>query len=254
MLDNISDFTAAVEPLMGENNPLRVAKLNGEMYCPSCQDVRRMEITPISQGQVVKYLWNQNVFGQGLNPATLNPSTFVLQCLQCETRFSVLLYMGPTGANIAIFPTSVGGLATQNTPKDVAFFLDQAYKAQAGGATTAAVLMYRAALEQLLTDQNYSKKNITDKIKDLEVDIQNGSGPTWVHNIDSEFLRVIKDLANEGIHVNSGDTSTLAALDERLLAELHIVFVDLLDEVYEKPIRKADKLKLLKQAHSQVKP
>ena len=62
---------------------------------------------------------------------------------------------GERGASLALFPHVGGGIATPNTPPKVSYFLDQAYKAQGGGAITAAVVMYRAALEQILKNQGF---------------------------------------------------------------------------------------------------
>ncbi len=88
------------------------------------------------------------------------------------------------------------------------YYLDEAYKAQCGGATSAAIVMYRAALEQLLTEQGFAVDNCAKKIQALEA-----NAPRWADNIEPEILKVVKDLGNDAIHVNSGDTHDLAVID-----------------------------------------
>ncbi len=112
--------------------------------------------------------------------------------------------------------------------------------------------MYRAALEQLLTEQGFTTNNCANKIKDLEAQIAAGKSPLWARDFDTQFLKVIKDLGNDSIHVNSGNTDDLAAIDTDLLAVMHTVFTALLDEVYERPARKAQNLKALQSKQSQT--
>ena len=48
----------------------------------------------------------------------------------------------------------------------VAHYLDQAYRSRTRGAYTAAVAMYRAALEQFLHARGYAKGRLVDRIAD----------------------------------------------------------------------------------------
>ena len=54
-----------------------------------------------------------------------------------------------------VLPNRTGGLAMPNTPEGVAFYLDQAAKSHSVGANSAAIAMYRGALEHLLFQQGY---------------------------------------------------------------------------------------------------
>ncbi|MBS1993462.1 MAG: DUF4145 domain-containing protein [Cyanobacteria bacterium SZAS LIN-3] len=270
MLDNLDGFIKALDLQMKSALNLQQVAVaapkpeDEQLYCPKCSGFRRMKIIALHPHGIASRVWKQRNQSQLRNiPAfeiqpieNEQPSMFCLSCTQCDDRFTALIYVGPKGAELAIFSVSAGGLTTRNTDKNVAYFLDQAYKCQGGGAITGAIVMYRAALEQLLTQQGYPTKNLANKIKSLEEDIKNGygSGHKWVHEIDVGFLKVIKDLGNESIHVNSGDTDTLAIIDAKLLAEVQVLFIELLDLVYEKPGQRAERLKMLQDAHSQVKP
>ena len=66
--------------------------------------------------------------------------------------------------------------------------------------------------------------------------------------IDSDFLDALKELGNAAIHPNDGDESRQAVLDRKLLLELRAVFVELLDEVYERPTREASRKAALDEA------
>jgi hypothetical protein len=77
----------------------------------------------------------------------------LFKCLQCGTESTALLFEGPNGYELAVFPKVHGGLSTPHTPQPVAYYLDQAKRAQSVGANSAAVAMYRSALEHLLYEQ-----------------------------------------------------------------------------------------------------
>lgn len=280
MLDDLNDLLEALGPLLmpefieGElRHPIETE--DGDMFCPPCQQPRRMKITARVKSGIAARLYEfkypqqrTSIENIGMFTTTTShvqsrdknvldlygaePSLFWLQCVQCKSHYSALIYKGPKGASLAIFPEEHGGLSSLHTPKNVAYYLDEAYKAQCGGAVTAAILMYRAALEQLLTEQGFTTNNCANKIKDLEARIAAGTAPGWTRDFDTQFFKVIKDLGNDSIHVNSGDTDDLAALDSALLADIHTVFTTLLDEVYERPARKAQKLKALQSKQSQT--
>lgn len=269
MLDTLDGFIMAVDSQMRvahqhlsvEPGPPRNPE-NENLYCPQCSGFRRMTINALQPHGIAARLWrekNTELIKNNLHvSASLefeHPSMFYMNCTQCDLRFSAFVYVGPKGPQLSIFPVSAGGLSTRNTDKNVAYFLDQAYKCQGGGAITGSIVMYRAALEQLLTEQGYSTSNLANKIKVLEEDMKKGigSGPKWIHEIDVAFLKVIKDLGNESIHVNSNDTDTLAALDQNLLIEVQVLFVELLDLVYEKPGQRAERLRMLEAAHIKTK-
>jgi hypothetical protein len=136
-------------------------------------------------------------------------------------------------------------VSTPNTPGAVAYYLDQAERSQAVAALSAAVAMYRAALEQLLFDQGYRDGMLAQKITKL---IADEKPPHWLEDLDPAFLTVLKDLGNAAIHPNEGDITKQAALDSALMLQLRALFVELLDDVYEQPRRKSTRLAALQAA------
>lgn len=61
------------------------------------------------------------------------------------------------------------------------------------------------------------------------------------------ILRAIKEIDNSSIHPNDGEILKQKEIDEKLLNIVDIVFVELLDKIYEQPIRTKNRLGLLKE-------
>ncbi len=242
MLDNLT----VLEHLI-INNPYVADETGrpgrGEMYCPKCGDTRRMYVLPISTPLIRK--------SQKLNMAAptitqLVPSLFSYVCVQCDTQFTALIYQGPDGPTLAVLPSRRGGLTTPHTPPGVAYYLDQAHKSRSVGANSAAVSMYRGALEHLLFEQGYKTGMLGQKIASLLDAIQKGTAPKWAAELDTDFIEVLKDLGNGSIHPNDGDVTKQAALDNVLLALVNETFQMLLFLVCESPYKKQDMLTTLR--------
>ena len=125
------------------------------------------------------------------------PSLFQYDCVNCLNLFWVLLYQSDTGPALAIFPAQSGGISTKNTPLTVSYYVDQGYRAQLVGAYSAAMGMYRSALEQLLQDKQYSG-TLPDMLDQLENAIKVGK----VIRINADILKLLKDIAKSHMHPN----------------------------------------------------
>jgi len=112
------------------------------------------------------------------------PNTLVvadLECLQCGAGFVAVWYaLGDNSGDegrLAVLPRfGRGGVSMPATPDGVAYYLTQASLSQSVGALSAAVGMYRAAVEQILLDQGYTRPMLGPKLADLETDIQARKG------------------------------------------------------------------------------
>jgi hypothetical protein len=190
---------------IANNHPLPVAP--DGTYCPQCGAVRRMGIT------VLRHSFPSNI----VRPEWIDPHLPLLlrlSCTQCYSSILVLVYHGPRGPEVAALPSTYGGLSTPNTPEAVAYHLDQAQRSQSIGALSAAIAMYRAALERLLFEQGYRKGMLNAKIEALEA---NPDPSKWQRDLDPEYLTVIKDLGNASIHPNDGDITKQQMLDAALV-------------------------------------
>jgi hypothetical protein len=212
-------------------------------FCPSCGAARRMELTALYwEGEAAA----QSVGRFNLHAAANVPALFELTCLECHSTITVLLYRGPDDdVGLVALPRSYGGISTPNTPEGVSYYLDQAQRAQAVGANSAAVAMYRAALEHLLFQHGYTQRMLGPKLDAIKAD---SSAPEWYRRLDPAYLAVLGALGNAAIHPNDGDVKRQAALNGRLLQLVRQLFVELLDAAYERPEHEAARLGEMREA------
>jgi hypothetical protein len=169
-----------------------------------------------------------------------------LDCVQCSTRHAALKHEGPNSSDLVVLSNSYGGLSTPHTPASVAYYLEQAHRSRTIGANSAALAMFRAALEQLLYQQGFTDGMLDRKIRDLEAGITSGRSPIWARELDTEYLRILKELGNGAIHTNGGDITKQANIDTKLVAAVEATFSGLLLLVYEIPHLKAARLQDMK--------
>lgn len=248
-LDGLAEFTKLARDFGGGPGPdagLRHLR-SGRMHCTGCSREMTMAVSSLlyppgkQDERGVRYYDRQS----------LAPGLFRHSCVHCPARWTALIYNGPNGAALAIFGESHGGLSTPNTPEAV---LDEAYKAQAASANSAAVAMYRAALEHLLFEQGYKMRELGPKLKALKKDVNGGSGPAWAHRLNLSFLSVLNKLGNYSIHPNDGSVEGQQHFDSRFLASVKATFVELLDLVYEDPARRAARLSQLQAGLDETAP
>jgi hypothetical protein len=209
-------------------------------FCPSCGAERRMTLSAWHwRGETEETV----PFNYSFDQPHSAPALFVAHCLQCQRGITILVGWGPDGTEIVALPSTYGGLSTPNTPKPVAFYLDQAQRCQSVGALSGTVAMYRAALEQLLYEQGYKDGMLKKKIDDL---IADEKPPRWRDQLDPAFLEAMKDLGNAAIHPNQGDISKQTAFHAGLLREVRALFEELLEEAYEVEKRREERLAALK--------
>jgi hypothetical protein len=222
-LDDIAEFVTFVQ----YREQARTYRNAGTVYCPVCGDSRRVHLSTLLK----------------LDPASAaTPLLAAMSCVQCDTLFTAVLYKGPEGPALAVLPSTYGGLTTPHTPDGVAYYLDQAQRAKATGANSAAVAMFRGALEHLLFEQGFQKGMCGQKLSDLEAAVKAGKAPKWAQELDGEFLQVMKQLGDGAIHPNDGDIGKQVVLDSELLAKLTHTFHMLLFTIYELPHEKQKRL------------
>lgn len=207
------------------------------LYCPPCGARRAVDFT-----------WSPYVPGIGEMPMVAS-----MRCRQCHVAAHGFFFEGPSGPDLVIARTVEGGIATPKTPDAVKFYLDQAARAESASARSAAVAMYRAAIEQLLFDQGFVNGMLQAKITEFEKKKTAGNAPKWAEDVDADVLTVLKELGNGAIHTNGGDIKKQAALDDTLIVAVRATVAMLLDVVYEEPARRAARLAALKSAAQVVK-
>ena len=175
------------------------------------------------------------------------PIIFYLECLQCKSKAYLIIYENAEEQKSIILYEKAGGCTSKNAPDGVKYYLNEAYQSRIIGAQSASMSMYRAALDFLLYEQGFTQGMLGKKISDLESAISNNRAPKWASEIDMEFFKVIKEIGNSSIHPNDGDICKQKEIDEKLLNVVDIVFLELLDKIYEQPIKTKKHLDILKQ-------
>lgn len=216
----------------------------GEMYCSSskCGENRTMSIDCIHS----PYFLNKHA-GLGIHlkkdiSHLIIPSLFLYTCTQCGTEYTAVVYESPDGPSLVVLPSCHGGFVTPHTPDSVKYYLDQAYKAHLINANSAAMAMFRGALEHLLFEQGYANGMLRSKIEKLEKDINFKTAPKWAIDLDTDYLKVLKALGDGSIHPNNGDIKKQEAIDAVLMNDVKEVFQQLLTLVYEIPVSKGKRL------------
>lgn len=217
------------------------------MFCPVCGDVRKHKVkcAEVNRG-----------FGiDKSNNIKLNhfPFAHTATCLQCDAKTQLVLYEGPENIELAILRNHYGGCVTEHTPYEVKFYIDQASRARMMGALSAAMAMYRSALEWILYNQGYTTGMLGKRIEALKNDIEHNNAPGWADSINPMFFTAIKNIGNGAIHTNDGDISRQSTIDKKLIETVDIVLAELLDVIYEQPFRRKNNLDKLKAASESIK-
>jgi uncharacterized protein DUF4145 len=238
MLDNLDEFIKGLNTVRQTVFNYNSSGTAGNLHCTRCGGPRRVHISKVAAPLV----------GGGVMPNRKNlaPSMFLLKCVQCDNEWTAAIHTGPQGIELALFDSGQGGLTTPHTPQSVGYYLDQAARAQSVSANSAAIAMFRAALDHLFFEQGYTSGMLGKRIETLEKDITAGTGPGWAREVTPELLSVIKDLGNASIHTNDGDASSQSLLDSELLRRVTEAFVLILFVVYESPQKKKELLEALK--------
>lgn len=229
------DFLSAVASKMVLGNPNQLEKV-GKMYCNKCGDYRTMDIFGL---YIPKDTRQHGAYYIPL------PSFFKINCRECDQKFHVILYKtDQSDSNVCVLPYSTAFIATPHTPIEVRFYLEQAFKSQIGGAYTAALPMYREALEEILSQHGYKgtddTKTCGGKLSKLQKDIISGTVPAEFKDIENGIMLILKKLGDWGVHADIGKVSDKRRIDADLCQKVSAVFTFLLEKVYEQPAKQAE--------------
>lgn len=193
-------------------------------FCPSCGEERRMGLRQIAW----RSSWSPTGTAELLTPEA-EPSLFGLRCLQCDHTMRVLVSPSGEGdVEIFLIPARWAAAMPESTPPVIAYALEQAERAQAAKASSAAVVMYRRALEHLLEDQGYRQGSLAQRIRTL---LATDPAPPWLASLDPEYLGLIKELGNAASH-GDGGIAQREVFDEETMRQVHSLFDQVLEAVY----------------------
>jgi hypothetical protein len=237
-VSDLDELIAVLIPYYGQSRrePYDLPKL-GKMHCPECCEETAMDATIEKlEGSLLQSLVmivRQQTTCNFM--PDIRPSALRLHCVNCPTSFSVFVYLGANGPDIATFPSRVGGLATPHTPEIVAYFVNQAYLAQSVRAYSASLAMYRTALDKILVSFG-AKKNLKKKIEELKKQYEETGKPRWVRSLTPEALTLLKEIADSQMHANNAIKEV--ALENDFLHDVQVIFGFLLFKIYEEEEQK----------------
>ncbi len=217
-----------------------------EYYCSKCSD-KRLGRVKVLKSCCVYMDFNGNLIWNSL------PLLIGITCNQCYNEALLLIYAIKNDIQLVVIYNTYDNCTTPNTPEEVKYYIDQAFRAKAVGLFTASVAMYRSAIEWILYEQGYQKGMLGQKISDLKADIDNGTAKKCAMSIDTELLEALKDIGNGAVHTNNGDITKQQKIDEKLLKCINNVVYMLLNKIYEQHIEDDKNLKLLKPVQQEFK-
>jgi hypothetical protein len=193
-------------------------------FCAQCGDFRRTKLELLRWSP----WWSPTGVAE-LTAGDGRASVFRLECLQCEHE-TVLVAAGVTG-ELSVVPSTWSSVSTPNTPAEVSDSLEQAERARFAGAHSAAITMYRRALEQILVNLGVQGGSLGQRIAEV---LRQEDPPAWVKGLDPDDLRLIQRLGNAASHGDTGP-DRVELLNRSAVLAVRGLFADLLSLVYEKP-------------------
>ncbi|MCL4464925.1 MAG: hypothetical protein M1401_01010 [Chloroflexi bacterium] len=214
----------------------------GCMYCPRCDGDRAMRIAVRYASGLME---GRSVVLPGAPPEFV-PALIALTCVQCNAAFTAVIYGQEDGPTLAVLPARHATLSTRHTSPPVAFYLDQAKRAESAGAASASLAMYRVALEGLLAEQGYMTGSLGLRLHQLAKGVETGAAPKWALELEPEFHAVLQRIGESPTSLLVGDANGQLRRDSEILALLDDTFRMLLFLVYEVPHEKSERLKALR--------
>lgn len=220
-------------------------------YCPKC---KRMSY---GQFNLLQKRWTyqaiKNDVGGYINNHKLNvfiketysggSSVYVHTCRQCHNEtFLIRHTMDGEPTLTFVYSTSLQ-YDTSCVPDGINYYMGQAFKSKSIGAYSAAMAMYRSALEFLLYESGFDENRLVDKIKSFEI-----TPPDWATSLSSQFMDIIRELGNDSVHPNDGDISEQKKFDFDMLEAVEETLNELIERAYILPQRERERLSVLSKA------
>jgi hypothetical protein len=232
-LPNIDTLIGFFSGLNNRQSHAEAARGAGFLFCPNCAMVRRHDIYA-RQGMTYILFHDERYLTLTPDSVISQGITTYCECVECRCHTTAAIYSGPQGGALALLTSAYGGIVTIHTPPEVRYYADQAQRAESIGARSAAIAMYRTAVEHILFSKGFEERMLGPKIGALEAALAGQTQPRWARDVDTEVLRVLKKLGDGAIHPNDGDVTRQDALDGELLSHVKIAFGSLVYEAYER--------------------
>ena len=221
-------------------------------YCPKCKRMSYGQFNYLVDDKLLYGIMNciekKRVNNYELSNYIKNiyegsSSIYVHTCRQCHNETFLIRHTVDGEPTLTFVYSTALQYDTSCVPEGVNYYMGQAFKSKSVGAYSAAMAMYRSALEFLLYENGFDEKRLFDKIKSFE-----DNPPSWATSLSSQFMDVIKDLGNSSVHPNGGDISEQEKFDFEMLEVVEETMNELIERAYILPQREKERLSVLSKA------
>lgn len=224
-------------------------------YCPKCKRMsygqfnllQKRWILQAIKNDVEGYLDNHklNVFIKETYSG--DSLVYVHTCRQCHNETFLIKHTVDGEPTLTFVYSTVLQYDTSCVPEGINYYMGQAFKSKSVGAYSAAMAMYRSALEFLLYESGFDENRLVDKIKSFE-----DKPPDWATSLSSQFMGIIRELGNDSVHPNRGNISEQEKFDFDMLEAVEITLNELIERAYIFPQKEKDRLSVLSKASRKV--
>lgn len=186
-----------------------------KIYCPVCKDYMYSEIM---------------VYGH-------SPNALKCKCRQCHHDIIMINHLVDNVSKISTIYDVMNYDMCSLIPKSVNYYMGQAFMCKSVGANSAALAMYRSALEWVLEDKGYKNGTLNDKIE-----LFNNKPPENVGHIDIKYMTVIRKLGNKSVHSNDDNIDLQYSLDDAFVNDVGLTMEMIIEAIYVIPDKNEKRL------------
>ena len=209
VIRNLSDFDEVIK-----NNLKNVA-----CFCPKCKMMCYGEL---------EFLYTDEIRGLSINPQSKHEYIYKHTCAQCENEIFLIKHPVDGQSSLTFVYNAEIQYDWSCVPDGINYYMAQAFKSRSVGANSAAMAMYRSALEWLLFSLGF-------KEKDLNIRIDQFEESEYSEKIGTEFMDILRLLGNNAVHVNDGDLSLQKSFDDDLLNSTEELLNELINQIFIGP-------------------
>lgn len=172
-----------------------------------------------------------------------SPIIYRVKCMECNSINYLIIIGGSQNTGTIIFNgneiiinEACEGTFNKYIPNSITYYLKEASKCKYAKAYTAAIVMYRTTLENILYENGYKENSLKQSIDKLEKDKKNGESPIWSFYIDETILNIIRKVGNLAAHSNC--VEVLCKENIELIMCLDDIIKYMLEKIYDENVKK----------------
>lgn len=209
IIRNLSDF----------DEVMKKGLTNVACFCPKCKMMCYGEL---------EFLYTDEKRGVYINPQSKHEYIYKHTCAQCENEIFLIKHPVDGQSSLTFVYNAEIQYDWSCVPDGINYYMAQAFKSRSVGANSAAMAMYRSALEWLLFSLGF-------KEKDLNIRIDKFGKSEYSEKIGTEFMDILRLLGNNAVHVNDGDLSLQKSFDDDLLNSTEELLNELINQIFIGP-------------------